>query len=105
MGRRVRVAESSRWDERDRASVDIGGREITVVRGDGGFFALWNRCPHANGRVGDGEVHGTTIVCPLHRWKFDLRTGATPRDRRLKATIYPVEVVDGVVFVIVPDEG
>ena len=32
-------------------------------------------CPHRGGPLADGLVGGTTLICPLHAWKFDLTTG------------------------------
>lgn len=95
----------------DRVPVDgrrtfvAGGREVTVLRSSGTLRALVTRCPHANGRLGDGEVQGDTITCPLHRWRFRLHDGRTGRDARVRATILPVEVADGELAVVLPVDG
>ncbi len=80
----------------ERRLVEIDGQEIMVLNVAGTYRALAVRCPHANGRLGDGRVieNGKRIECPLHKWKFDLVTGETLIDRRKRASIYPV-VVDG----------
>jgi nitrite reductase (NADH) small subunit len=50
-------------------------------------------CPHKGGPLADGLVGGTTLICPLHAWKFDLATGqALFGDCGLKT--YPVCVDD-----------
>ena len=41
----------------------------------GEVFATQADCPHREGPLSDGLMGGTTLVCPLHAWKFDLRTG------------------------------
>ena len=48
-------------------------------------IALHGRCPHANGPMGRAWVDDAAAVCPLHRWRFDLRTGRclTAPDRSL----------------------
>jgi nitrite reductase (NADH) small subunit len=33
------------------------------------------RLPHRGGPLADGLTGGSTLVCPLHAWKFDLVTG------------------------------
>ncbi len=53
----------------------VGGVEVAVVNLGGEFHALDNRCPHADGPLGEGFVQGEAIVCPLHYWEFDIRTG------------------------------
>ena len=41
----------------------------------GGIYALDGICPHSGGPLGQGALHGTTLVCPWHAWEFDCRTG------------------------------
>ena len=38
-------------------------------------FAVEADCPHKGGRLADGLLGSTTLICPLHAWKFDLRSG------------------------------
>jgi nitrite reductase (NADH) small subunit len=42
----------------------------------GEIFAVQAECPHRGGPLADGLVGGTTLICPLHAWKFDLASGA-----------------------------
>jgi nitrite reductase (NADH) small subunit len=52
------------------------GEKIAVFRPrTGGIFAIQAECPHRRGPLADGLVGGTTLICPLHSWKFDLATG------------------------------
>ena len=49
---------------------------IAVFRTDEDtVFATSNTCPHKNGPLNEGIVHGTRVTCPLHNWIFDLETG------------------------------
>jgi nitrite reductase/ring-hydroxylating ferredoxin subunit len=85
-----------------RRHVVVAGVEVTVFRCGERYFALRTQCPHANGRLGDGVVQDGAVVCPLHRWKFDLATGTTKRDRRMSATPYRVAVEGDEVVVGAP---
>ncbi len=54
----------------------VQGRQIAVFRtADNGFFALEDRCPHKNGPLSDGIVHGDCVTCPLHGWVISLASG------------------------------
>lgn len=54
----------------------IGDTPIAVFRtGDGALFALIDRCPHKNGPLSQGIVHGRAVTCPLHNWQISLETG------------------------------
>ena len=52
------------------------GEKIAVFRTrSGGVFAVQAACPHRGGPLADGLLGGTTLICPLHAWKFDVSTG------------------------------
>jgi nitrite reductase [NAD(P)H] small subunit len=38
-------------------------------------FALDDSCPHKNGALSEGIVHGASVTCPLHSWVISLETG------------------------------
>jgi len=48
---------------------------IVVVNTPEGFFALEDRCSHAEVALSEGEVDGCLIECWLHGSAFDVRTG------------------------------
>lgn len=58
-----------------RLSTDSVG-DIVVVRQGDAYFALQDRCPHAEASLSEGFIEGGRIVCPLHFAEFDLATGA-----------------------------
>jgi nitrite reductase (NADH) small subunit len=41
----------------------------------GEVFATQAVCPHRGGPLADGLVGAGTVICPLHSWKFDLKSG------------------------------
>ena len=73
-----------------------GGEEVALFRtGDNQVFALVNRCPHKQGPLSQGIVHGHSVTCPLHNWRISLATGeAMGEDKGCTPTI-PVKVDGG----------
>jgi nitrite reductase (NADH) small subunit len=73
---------------------DAPGEKIAVFRTrSGGVFAVQATCPHRGGPLADGLLGGTTLICPLHAWKFDISTGdVISGECGLKT--YPVRVDD-----------
>jgi nitrite reductase (NADH) small subunit len=61
-------------------------------------FALDNACPHKNGPLAEGIVHGTSVTCPLHNWVISLETGKAQGTDEGQVNTYPAKVVDGRVF-------
>jgi|SRR6516162_464169 nitrite reductase (NADH) small subunit len=39
------------------------------------YFAIEDRCPHKDGPLSQGIVHGAAVTCPLHNWVISLETG------------------------------
>ena len=62
--------------EGEGRTFSVGSRRIAVFRSrEGGLFATQAECPHRGGPLADGLLGGSTLICPLHAWTFDLRTG------------------------------
>lgn len=56
--------------------VKTPGMNIAVFRtSENEVFAIENRCPHKNGPLSEGIVHGKAVTCPLHNWVISLETG------------------------------
>ncbi|HYD67824.1 nitrite reductase small subunit NirD [Azospirillum sp.] len=78
--------------------VKAPGGDIAVFRtGNDEIFALRDRCPHGNGPLSNGIVHGRSVTCPLHGMIFDLGTGQTTGPDGCTASTVTVRVVDGVI--------
>ena len=102
----VRVTPSENIPVREGRCVEVAGRQIAIFHSPEGFLAAENRCPHRGGPLADGIVNGTTVVCPLHAWKFDLTSGASTNHPESGAplTTFPTRVEDGIVCIEFPLE-
>jgi nitrite reductase (NADH) small subunit len=57
-------------------SFNVDGICIAVFRTrEGEIFAAQAACPHRGGPLADGILGGAKLICPLHSWTFDLRSG------------------------------
>ncbi len=76
------------------------GEEIAIFRTAGNkVYALGNRCPHKQGHLSQGIVHGEAVACPLHNWRISLSTGeALGEDEGCVPTI-PVKVDAGRILI------
>ncbi|MFQ5578065.1 MAG: glutamate synthase-related protein [Anaerolineae bacterium] len=75
--------------------VTVNGRDLCLANVEGTFFALDNTCPHRGGQLGDGTLDGADVVCPLHGWDFDARTGISRYNPGDRVPVYPVRVTNG----------
>lgn len=83
--------------------VIIGGTAIAVARvqeeGGNKYFAIANKCPHADGPLGEGSLDGCVVSCPYHGWQFDVRDGSCKTNPYAHVQSYPVQVVGNAVCV------
>jgi nitrite reductase (NADH) small subunit len=80
----------------------VGGDSYAVCNVDGNVYALDGVCLHAGGPLGQGALHGDTIVCPWHAWEYNCRTGACVGADDFKLDLLPVKIESGDVLIDVP---
>jgi len=64
------------------------GEEMAVFKSNGQLYGIQNICPHEGGQLCNGWIEGGEVVCPLHGYKFDLKTGACSTDPKLKVKVF-----------------
>jgi 3-phenylpropionate/trans-cinnamate dioxygenase ferredoxin subunit len=104
----IKVCSVEEVPKGSTVSADIDGTEIAIVHAeDDNFYAIYDQCSHAEVPLSEGEVDGCTLECWLHGSRFDLRTGEpTGLPATEPVPVFPVEVVDGEVFVsLTPSNG
>ncbi|GJM15238.1 MAG: hypothetical protein DHS20C13_05650 [Thermodesulfobacteriota bacterium] len=72
------VFEAARIDELDSGQaklVEIEDKEIALFNCDGTYYAIDNECSHVGGPLCEGEIDGSTVICPWHGAEFDLKSG------------------------------
>lgn len=80
----------------------VGDTPIAVFQNRAGhIFAVDGICPHKGGPLADGMIAGDQVVCPYHTFRFHRETGVCDQPGVCALATYPVEVIDGQVFVTV----
>ena len=57
----------------------LDGKDILIVNMDGNFYALDAVCNHMGGKLEKGHLKDNTVICPLHRCRYDVTTGKVTR--------------------------
>jgi nitrite reductase/ring-hydroxylating ferredoxin subunit len=83
----------------DIVPIAVGGRALVLCRVGDAYFATQRRCLHQGGDLAEGVTSGGHIVCAVHGWRFDLRTGCHELSPGTCLRTHAVEVRDGTVFV------
>ncbi len=78
-----------------------GAAELAIfhtLRGE--FFAIVNSCPHKQGPLSQGIVHGDVVTCPLHNWNISLRNGRALGDDEGCVPTIPLKVDAGRIYLL-----
>jgi nitrite reductase (NADH) small subunit len=109
----VPLIQTGQLNPGEKKIVFVKGKELGVFNVRGEFFVVQNICPHMGAPLCKGticdKIHaekpGLYIVeqspilrCPWHSWEFDLRTGKSLVDDKLKARVYEVILKDGYIY-------
>ncbi|MBI5974339.1 nitrite reductase small subunit NirD [Staphylococcus canis] len=87
--------------------VPLIGKKVVVKDTEIGLFlmengdikAVNNICPHKQGPLSEGTVSEHYVFCPLHDQKIDLNTGEVQEPDEGCVATYPVEVIDGDIYI------
>jgi nitrite reductase/ring-hydroxylating ferredoxin subunit len=67
------------------------GNHFCVVRVRDRIYAFESLCPHLKEPLSNGKInHLDEIICPLHHFRFSLKTGSETSNRCRPLIIYPV---------------
>ena len=55
--------------------IEVDGDRVLLSNVNGEINAIGELCPHADGPLSEGTLHGNQIECPWHASFFHLKTG------------------------------
>lgn len=104
-----KIAESSQqldFESHPILEKEAGGKRICLVKTSGGIVACGSRCPHAGGHLSEGFLDTKeALVCPIHRYRFDLKTGRDLTGEGYYLKIYPIREDESGIYVGFPESG
>ena len=81
-------------------TVQIKNKKVCIAHNTEGFFAINDKCPHNGASLGNGFCTAEgTVVCPMHRYHFDLKTGRAKSGLGDFVETYPLEIRDDGIFI------
>jgi len=107
--REARIPLRDAPDEGAVRMLEVDGHRVGLYRVAGNLHALANRCPHRGAPLCAGmiatplEADGATVMlgprhsvvrCPWHKWEFEIATGRSLVDDRLRVRRYAVHLDD-----------
>jgi nitrite reductase/ring-hydroxylating ferredoxin subunit len=90
----VTVGKLSDLEDVEIRSFEVDGQIIAVAVVDDKYYAFDDTCTHDHCSLADGDLSGTTVICPCHDCEYDINTGEVldgPPPEPI--IVYPVQVV------------
>ena len=78
---------------------ELRGEKICVTRTEKDFYAVQDKCPHNGASLSKGFCSKNEIICPLHRYSFDLDTGRAKTGGGFALKKYPIEIKSNGVYI------
>ena len=80
--------------------IEVDSKKITIAKFKDDLFAFAHKCPHAGGIMADGFIDALgNAVCPIHRYKFSIKTGRNSTGEDYLKT-YPLTINEDGVFIV-----
>ena len=91
---------SLNWAENNMVELEVNGRSFTLAKKSDEYFAFASKCPHASGRMAQGYINPLgQVVCPLHRYCFDMKNGRNTSGEGYFLKTYPIELREEGLFI------
>ncbi len=84
--------------------IEINDHDLAIFKVNDKVFVISNICPHNHtAQIFNGHLSGYSITCPVHGWKFDLKTGKTLNNHSNIKT-YKTKIVNNILYVNLPNK-
>ena len=88
------------------AVAEANGKKICLGKFNTQLFAFAFKCPHAGGIMADGFIDALgNVVCPLHRYKYDMKNGRNTSGEGYFLKNWPVEKREDGIYVGMAKDG
>jgi nitrite reductase/ring-hydroxylating ferredoxin subunit len=85
--------------------MSVPGKQFCITQNEGVFYAFQPKCPHAGADFEQGYLdEKNCLVCPLHRFRFDLVTGLNVSGEGFSLVRYPIEARETGFWVGIPEQ-
>lgn len=89
--------------ERKIKKLAAGEKRLAILRFGDAFHIFDAQCPHRGADLGRANVNGAgEIICPLHQYRFDLKTGDVRSGYCAALPVYRNELTESGLHIYLP---
>ena len=70
--------------------IALAGKQLCLIRHQDKLYLVQNTCPHAGGTLSGGWCKNGSLICPLHRYAYNLENGRGAEGQGDYINIYPL---------------
>lgn len=97
--RRERIVQWKALPDRTPTHALLEGVDLVIVRYDDEVSVLYGRCLHRGALLADGRIEGENLICGLHNWDYQFRTGISEYNNAEQLTKFTAGRENGHVWV------
>ncbi len=86
-------------------AITVEGKRLCLVKSGDKFFVTQLKCPHAGANLSEGWCEDGKLICPYHRYSYDLETGRGAPEQGDYINTYAIEVRDDGIYVELPEHN
>lgn len=84
-------------------SISVDGKKLCAVKTGKEIFFTQAYCPHAGAGLSGGWCKEGRLICPFHRYEYDLKTGRGAAGQGDYIDVYPAELRADGLYVGLPE--
>jgi nitrite reductase/ring-hydroxylating ferredoxin subunit len=73
-------------------SVQVNKKRICLIKTEDRWFATQAKCPHAGADLSQGWCKNGKLICPFHRYEYDLQSGKGAPGQDDYIDTYPLQI-------------
>ncbi len=86
--------------------VNVATKRVCIAKVKDSLYACTSKCPHAGGNISDGFIDAlNNVVCPLHRYKFNLQNGRNVSGEGYYLKTYPLRITNEGIYIGIEEKG
>lgn len=97
------IADWKNLQDRQPFGATVRNVELVIVRFDDEHRVLYGRCQHRGALMADGYISGDDIICGVHSWDYQFRTGISAYNNSERLHRFTSWLEDDQVFVDVDE--
>lgn len=89
----------SKTDQPFLKKVKVNGKSVCVVNYNSEIFVTGTVCPHAGADLSGGWCRNGQLICPFHRYSYDIKSGKGAPGQNDFIDTYPTKITEDGVYV------